>query len=334
MADPQRPSEPRLLTALLVDDSAADVRLMREALADQRETPVRLLHADRLSTGLARLAEGGVDVVLLDLGLPDSQGLETLIKVRHHAPRVPVIVLTASDDIALAIQALQQGAQDYLVKASVQVSRDLVGRSIRYAIERHRVERLKDDFVNTVSHELRTPLATIQEFTGILFDQISGLLEKLGVDPEQFFERGDDGKWRPSEQFQGMFDQVRRMLQGEGQEPPPQPEARRRNSEPQQARPAWLGIQVEALTDDERAKWDLEEGTGVLVAEALAEGPAHRAGLRAGDVLIRLDENPVKGEETLSRFMRKAEAGKKVKMTVLRGGEEKSFTVVLGSRDE
>ena len=174
--NPQRPNEAHPLMVLLIEDAAADTQLLREALAGQPGLPIELLYADRLSTGLQRLNEGGVDVVLLDLVLPDSQGLETLIKVRHHAPRVPVVVLTASDDEAVAVQALQHGAQDYLVKASVQTSRDLLARSIRYAIERHRVERLKDEFVNTVSHELRTPLSTIQEFTGILFDQISGPL--------------------------------------------------------------------------------------------------------------------------------------------------------------
>ncbi len=186
MAEPQRPNEPRPLTVLLIEDVAEDARLMQEALAGQRDMPVQLVHADRLSTGLKRLSEGGVDAVLLDLVLPDSEGMETLIKVRHHAPRVPVVVLTASNDGALAVQALQQGAQDYLVKASVQASRDLLARSLRYAIERHRMERLKDEFVSTVSHELRTPLSTIQEFTAILIDQLAGPLtdeqrEYLGI---------------------------------------------------------------------------------------------------------------------------------------------------------
>jgi len=149
---------------------------MQEALTRQPGAPCELLHAEQLSAGLARLSDGGVDVVLLDLVLPDSEGLDTLLAVRRHAPRVPVVVLTASDDGALALQALQRGAQDYLVKASVQVSPTLLGRSIRYAMERQRVEHMKDEFVNTVSHELRTPLSTIQEFTGILFDQISGPL--------------------------------------------------------------------------------------------------------------------------------------------------------------
>ncbi|MBI3330504.1 MAG: hybrid sensor histidine kinase/response regulator, partial [Candidatus Omnitrophica bacterium] len=176
MPEPARREAPRPINVLLIEDTAEDARLMQEALTRQPGAPCELLHAEQLSAGLARLSDGGVDVVLLDLVLPDSEGLDTLLAVRRHAPRVPVVVLTASDDGALALQALQQGAQDYLVKASVQVSPTLLGRSIRYAIERQRVERLKDEFVNTVSHELRTPLSTIQEFTGILFDQIPGPL--------------------------------------------------------------------------------------------------------------------------------------------------------------
>ena len=149
---------------------------MQQALTEERGTPFEVVHADRLSAGLKYLAEGGADIVLLDLVLPDSEGLDTLIKVRTRAPRVPIVVLTASDDEALAVQALQRGAQDYLVKGYVQVYRNVLGRSIRYAIERYRAERLKDEFVSTVSHELRTPLATIREFTAILSDQISGPL--------------------------------------------------------------------------------------------------------------------------------------------------------------
>lgn len=165
-----------LIRVLLIEDNLEDARLLQEALEGEKGARFELTHVDRLSAGLKCLAQGGLDVVLLDLLLPDSEGLETLVEVRRQGARVPIVVLTASDDELLALQALQRGAQDYLVKGYVQVYRNLLGRSIRYAIERSRAERLKDEFVNTVSHELRTPLSTIREFTGILFDQISGPL--------------------------------------------------------------------------------------------------------------------------------------------------------------
>lgn len=125
---------------LLIEDSREDARLLTEALAKEHALPFELQHAERLSTGLGYLVHGGIDLVLLDLNLPDSKGIETLVAVRDRAPRVPIVVLTASDDEALALQALQNGAQDYLVKGYIQVYRNLLGRSMRYAIERKRAE--------------------------------------------------------------------------------------------------------------------------------------------------------------------------------------------------
>ncbi len=125
---------------LLIEDSREDARLFTEALAKEYKTPFELKHAERLVSGLEYLSAGGIDLVLLDLHLPDSQGIATLVAVRERAPTVPIVVLTASDDEALALQALQKGAQDYLVKGYIQVYRNLLGRSIRYAVERKRTE--------------------------------------------------------------------------------------------------------------------------------------------------------------------------------------------------
>ena len=130
----------RPVHVLLIEDNPTDAGLIRQALARERAPHFSLQIADRLSTGLKHLEAGGVDLVLLDLLLPDSEGLKTLVTVREHAPQVPIVVLTSSDDDALALQALQEGAQDYLVKGYVQVDRTLLSRSMRYAIERQRAE--------------------------------------------------------------------------------------------------------------------------------------------------------------------------------------------------
>jgi PAS domain S-box-containing protein len=125
---------------LLIEDNPEDIQLMRQALAEEQDTPFTLTHADRLSTGLESFTNGDVDLVLLDLSLPDSKGIGTLVRVHERAPHVPIVVLTASDDEALAVQALQRGAEDYLVKGDVHVYPHLLGRSLRYAIERKRTE--------------------------------------------------------------------------------------------------------------------------------------------------------------------------------------------------
>jgi PAS domain S-box-containing protein len=123
---------------LLVEDNAGDARLIRETLAAGAGAAFAVESVDRLAPGLERLRAGGVDIVLLDLALPDSQGRDTFTKVYAQAPAVPIIVLTGSSDEALAIATVRDGAQDYLVKGLVDGG--LLARAIRYAIERKRAE--------------------------------------------------------------------------------------------------------------------------------------------------------------------------------------------------
>ena len=129
-------SEP--IKILLVEDNPGDARLIREMLTEVQNTSSHCECADRLSTGLERLAEGGIDVVLLDLSLPDSHGLNTLERVHAHAPEVPIVVMTGFDNEMLGVKAVKEGAQDYLVKG--QVDSYLLMHAIRYAIERQRVQ--------------------------------------------------------------------------------------------------------------------------------------------------------------------------------------------------
>jgi DNA-binding NarL/FixJ family response regulator len=95
-----------------------------------------------------------VDIILLDLGLPDAQGLGAVRRAHAAAPRVTLVVLTGLDDESLAAQTLQEGAQDYLIKGQITAGGLL--RALSYSTERKRLERLKDEFISTVSHELRT----------------------------------------------------------------------------------------------------------------------------------------------------------------------------------
>ncbi len=122
---------------LLIEDNSADAKLISEMLKDIRPLPLALVHAVRLSAGLQLISEERFDALLIDLGLPDSKGIDTLRKVLVQAPEVPIIVLTGLADEVTGIQAVQEGAQDYLVKGAV--NSDLLIRSIRYAIERKRL---------------------------------------------------------------------------------------------------------------------------------------------------------------------------------------------------
>ena len=127
-----------IIRVLLIEDNPGDARLIREMLAEAGGGRFKLECADRLSTGLERLVERGIDIVLLDLGLPDSQGFYTFAKAYVQAPRVPIVVLSGLADEQLAIKTVQEGAQDYLVKG--QIENNLLVRAMRYAIERKQAE--------------------------------------------------------------------------------------------------------------------------------------------------------------------------------------------------
>jgi diguanylate cyclase (GGDEF)-like protein len=125
-------------TVLLVEDNPADARLLREALAEIADSRFEITHCETLAQAHEFLAKNTSDVILSDLGLPDSQGLETIRHIHKAAPGVPVVVLTALNDESFGGQVLQEGAQDYLVKG--QIDGRLLWRALRYAMERHRVQ--------------------------------------------------------------------------------------------------------------------------------------------------------------------------------------------------
>ena len=122
---------------LLIEDSPDDALLMQDELDSASKTPLKLDWVDTLSTGLGRLERKAFDVILLDLSLPDSSGVDTLHRVRERVPRVPIVVLTGLDDDALARELVKQGAQDYLKKGEVDGA--LLIRSMLYAIQRNRL---------------------------------------------------------------------------------------------------------------------------------------------------------------------------------------------------
>ncbi len=125
---------------LLIEDNLGYVRLVQKMLAVSSQVEYQIEYADRLSTGLEYLVKGEIDVVLLDLRLPDSREFDTLRKVRAQAPAVPIVVVTSLEDEALAVQAMREGAQDYLVKGDIDSK--TMWRVIRYAIERKQAEDL------------------------------------------------------------------------------------------------------------------------------------------------------------------------------------------------
>lgn len=171
---------PAPLRILLVEDNPGDERLIREMLNEAGSLATELTHVGGLAAARARCAECDIDVVLLDLSLPDGTGLDTVREALTFAATAPIIVLTGLDDEEVAVQAVHAGAQDYLVKGRLDAT--LLARAIRYARERHELERerqcllereqqarteaeaavrARDDILRVVSHDIGNILAAI-----------------------------------------------------------------------------------------------------------------------------------------------------------------------------
>ncbi len=175
-----------VLNILLVEDNPGDARLIRELLIGAGGGAYRLDTATRLSEALQRLVDGGFAAILLDLSLPDSQGLDTVIHVGA-VSAAPVIVLTGMDDHDLAVSAVRAGAQDYLIKG--EVTPPLLSRAIHYAIERYRSvteSRMHTAVFNSISEGILITDANAQIVaTNPAVAQITGYTESdlIGSNP-------------------------------------------------------------------------------------------------------------------------------------------------------
>ncbi|MEO0685454.1 MAG: response regulator, partial [Cyanobacteria bacterium J06649_11] len=187
------------INILLIEDNLAEARLLQELLKDSSLDKFNLVHVKRLSEALDAIDENistpcFYNIILLDLTLPDSQGLESLKPLMARAPCLPIVVLTNINDEQLAIEAVRKGAQDYLVKN--QINSQIIVRSLRYAIERKEyletlralnqslksrveertaelieakeVNQFKSEFVSILSHDIRNPLNAILLAAGLL----------------------------------------------------------------------------------------------------------------------------------------------------------------------
>ena len=168
--------EKTLVRVLVIDDNPADVIMLRAGLDCDEMTQFQVTTAEQLSQGLETLREMPIDVVLLDLNLPDSVGLETFERLHSPFPEVPIVVLSGLEDSAVAIASIQHGAQDYVVKG--QGAWQIAARAVRYAAERNRFQSLlhaqADKFKTLIEHS-SDGLALVSADGEILYQSPAGV---------------------------------------------------------------------------------------------------------------------------------------------------------------
>jgi diguanylate cyclase (GGDEF)-like protein len=170
-----------VIKVLLFEDNDTDALLLQEALAKDNLSSFEFVTVERLNAGLEVLRAGNFDLILLDLGLPDSTGLETFERVHYEFPNIPLVMLTGLMDEKLALEAIQAGAQDYLIKG--QVGWEIAPRAIRYAIERKRME---ERLQHMATHDTLTGLPNRKLFQ----DRLNHAIERA-----QRSRSGNNEKW-------------------------------------------------------------------------------------------------------------------------------------------
>jgi len=188
----------QVFKVLLVEDNPGDAFLIQQQFSVAKSYRYQLTHVDYLEKATSSLSQSSFDIILLDLSLPDGQGLETLKIIKEHSLSTPIVILSGLNDEALAIQAVRQGAQDYLFKG--QVTGELLVHALRYAIERkHIEEQLKtktsqleslnqelETFSYMVSHDLRNPLTVVKGMSELLMHKYE--VEERGEEEKIFID--------------------------------------------------------------------------------------------------------------------------------------------------
>src|ERR1043166_9266427 len=159
------------VNVLIVEDNDEHVRLLRQMLLQSEATHFHPIRFDMLGPALERARIPGIDAILLDLTLPDSDGINTFSRMQQAAPETPIVVLSGVSDEALAVETVHSGAQDYLLKG--RVDHQTVIRALRYAIERKRAEQELQKARNELEHRVKERTTELVRTNEMLQAQIA-----------------------------------------------------------------------------------------------------------------------------------------------------------------
>ena len=190
MSHPPLVAQDPPLSVLLIEDSREFASTVQAALRIKAPHKFEVKHAGSLATALLMLDTCNFDVVLLDLSLPDSEELESLRRVRKCSPMLPVIVLSGNQDESIAFQAVQQGAQDYLLKGDLDGR--VLARAMRYAIERGRLLQQRDEFMAALVHDIKNPLLGSDKMYELILQKKFGELEPRLLDMTKLLKRSNE----------------------------------------------------------------------------------------------------------------------------------------------
>ena len=182
--------DPPPLSVLLIEDSQSFASAVEAALRYKAPRKFEVQHSVTLAGGLKLLDLHHYDVAILDLSLPDSQDLDSLRRVRKSAPLLPVIVLSGNEDEAIAIQAVQEGAQDYLMKGDLDGR--MLARTMRYAIERGRLLQQRDEFMAALVHDIKNPLLGSDRMYELILQKKFGELEPKLQEMTKLLKRSNE----------------------------------------------------------------------------------------------------------------------------------------------
>jgi response regulator RpfG family c-di-GMP phosphodiesterase len=188
------------MRVLMIEDNQADARLI-ETLVDRfQKNVISILHAPDLSSGLSRIDQDRVEALLLDLSLPDSEGLDTFLQVYEHSPNLPVVILTGTKNDEMALDAMRNGAQDYIVKGEIDA--ESLVRALRYAVERSRREH-ELEVVAQVSTAIQDALTqeqiiniAVSKISTVMGTQAAGIITVEEINQQKaFLIKGATGRW-------------------------------------------------------------------------------------------------------------------------------------------